>query len=359
MITASGQIEGNPLPQTDDSEGSAPLRSELNPLLNPLLGQNLGRWAEVYYTSPPETREQAVEELVRELEAQQMEAQQTVPQDRSFSREEQVPVNDLPSLRRAPSESRASEPLSRRQAMDPETWSTDFLPRDRADQEGFGAKIWDSKLGTALRGRYLLAAFAIAIAGAMVLGYMIRVGTPSPGAKGAQQNPPAVPAPASPATQSGGPAASDSGASSVTELQPTREPVSAARVPHAPAKPGSGSRSAAAGTSAGIPAAATFPAGVSTGMSKAAGSEELAVAKNYLNGNGSNPRDTSEAARWLWKAVAKKNAEAAGLLATLYLEGDGIPKNCDQARLLLDAAARKGIKGAAERLGHLQAFGCQ
>ena len=67
----------------------------------------------------------------------------------------------------------------------------------------------------------------------------------------------------------------------------------------------------------------------------------------------------TQAAKWLWKAVAKKNAEAAELLSTLYLQGTGVPKSCDQARLLLDAAARKGRSSAAERLEHLQDFGCQ
>src|SRR2546427_5171927 len=42
--------------------------SELNPLLNPTLGRNLGRWAQVYFTTPPEKREEAVGELLRELE---------------------------------------------------------------------------------------------------------------------------------------------------------------------------------------------------------------------------------------------------------------------------------------------------
>jgi hypothetical protein len=41
----------------------------LNPLVNPTLGQHLDRWAEVYFTSPPEKREQAVLELLRELRA--------------------------------------------------------------------------------------------------------------------------------------------------------------------------------------------------------------------------------------------------------------------------------------------------
>ena len=40
----------------------------LNPMINPRLGKNLGRWAKVYYTTPPERRDQAVLELVRELE---------------------------------------------------------------------------------------------------------------------------------------------------------------------------------------------------------------------------------------------------------------------------------------------------
>src|ERR1700722_18988404 len=40
---------------------------ELNPLLNPLLAAHMGRWAEVYFTSPPEKRAQAVSDLVREL----------------------------------------------------------------------------------------------------------------------------------------------------------------------------------------------------------------------------------------------------------------------------------------------------
>lgn len=43
---------------------------ELNPMLNPILGRNLGRWAHVYFTTPPEQREQAVMELLRELEAE-------------------------------------------------------------------------------------------------------------------------------------------------------------------------------------------------------------------------------------------------------------------------------------------------
>ena len=56
---------------TDRSEDERVLpRPELNPLVNPILADNMGRWAEVYFTSPPEKREEAVVELLRELEAQ-------------------------------------------------------------------------------------------------------------------------------------------------------------------------------------------------------------------------------------------------------------------------------------------------
>jgi hypothetical protein len=53
-----------------DIEHSLP-DPRLNPMINPRLGKNLGRWANVYYTTPPEKREQAVLELVRELEGAQ------------------------------------------------------------------------------------------------------------------------------------------------------------------------------------------------------------------------------------------------------------------------------------------------
>jgi len=89
------------------------------------------------------------------------------------------------------------------------------------------------------------------------------------------------------------------------------------------------------------------------------GSEELDMARHYLNPSNGRTRDSAEAAKWLWKSIAKHNSEATVLLADLYMKGDGVSKNCDQARVLLDSAARKGLSSAAERLRNLQAFGCQ
>jgi hypothetical protein len=84
------------------------------------------------------------------------------------------------------------------------------------------------------------------------------------------------------------------------------------------------------------------------------GSVELAQARHWLQAH-----DGPEAEKWLWKSIAKHNGEATVLLADLYLKGDGVSKNCDQARVLLDSAARKGVAGAGERLRNLPAFGCQ
>ena len=89
------------------------------------------------------------------------------------------------------------------------------------------------------------------------------------------------------------------------------------------------------------------------------GAEELATAQRYLTGGYGLQRNSAEGAKWLWKSMAKHNASATLLLADLYLKGDGVSKNCDQARVLLDSAARGGMKQAGERLRHLQAFGCE
>jgi TPR repeat protein len=89
------------------------------------------------------------------------------------------------------------------------------------------------------------------------------------------------------------------------------------------------------------------------------GSEELTMAEAYLQRQAGRARDSQEAAKWLWRSVAKQNLTAALVLSDLYVRGDGVPKSCDQARLLLDVAAKKGSPAAAERLRNLSTSGCQ
>jgi TPR repeat protein len=88
------------------------------------------------------------------------------------------------------------------------------------------------------------------------------------------------------------------------------------------------------------------------------GAPDLRLAQRYLGGS-TGVRDSSEAATLLWKAVRKQNTTAAVLLSDLYARGDGVPRNCDQARLLLMAAAKRGSAQASEHLRQLETHGCQ
>ena len=97
---------------------------------------------------------------------------------------------------------------------------------------------------------------------------------------------------------------------------------------------------------------------VQNGTSYENGAQELTAAQKYLESE-SGSRDTAEAARWLWKAVRKQNTTALLLLADLYQHGDGVPRSCDQAQVLLVAAARKGSADAANKLRNLQSSGCK
>ena len=48
----------------------------------------------------------------------------------------------------------------------------------------------------------------------------------------------------------------------------------------------------------------------------------------------------------LWKAVKRGSVNAEVALANLYLEGEAVPQNCEQAHMLLYAASMKGSKAA-------------
>jgi hypothetical protein len=78
-----------------------------------------------------------------------------------------------------------------------------------------------------------------------------------------------------------------------------------------------------------------------------AGDAEFALAERYLREK-SGPGSSAAAANSLWAAVKKGNVSAEIALADLYARGDGVTKNCDQARVLLRAAAEKGSIASQE-----------
>jgi PilZ domain-containing protein len=69
----------------------------------------------------------------------------------------------------------------------------------------------------------------------------------------------------------------------------------------------------------------------------------------------SQPSGTPEQ---LWASVQAGNSKAALELAELYIQGNGVPQNCTQARVLLMVASEKRNAGAIKRLQELDKAGC-
>lgn len=79
------------------------------------------------------------------------------------------------------------------------------------------------------------------------------------------------------------------------------------------------------------------------------GADEMAKAKDAS--------DSAAAAAWLWKATAKGNPEAPVQLADMYIKGNGVPRSCEQAVVLLKTAAEKENALARNRLASMYATG--
>lgn len=69
-------------------------------------------------------------------------------------------------------------------------------------------------------------------------------------------------------------------------------------------------------------------------------------------------QDPADRVHSLWAAVAQGNTSAEVTLAKLYLIGGGVTKSCDQARVLLQAAAKKGNVEALDKLSQINQQGC-
>jgi hypothetical protein len=396
-----------PVPQpTHKSDADTLPDPELNPLLNPLLAAHMGRWAEVYFTNPPEKREQAVAELLRELESFPP-PQPTSVQVANERVEKKLETAESPNLSAANLEplltcsvcaynnsagqrfcGMCAAPLQ----VSPEShapqvaeaapdagasWcerslggnSVEYAMEPALNVTGAGEPhsapepAWPlaGKLLSHFSGEWESIRFrnrfyvgAVLVIFFAVLGYMVWRGTEALSSTAGPRSAPtrairsAQPAPAA-LTQTPG----------ATGSVVTTSAAPASRMQNQMQADASSQKTQAADAR---PAAQIVPVVASSSAiagSAQSGAEELAMAEKYLNGSQGMNRDSKEAAQWLWKAVSKRNDEATLVLSDLYLRGDGVPKSCDQARLLLDAAARKGGRAAAERLRNLQAFGCQ
>jgi hypothetical protein len=386
---------------------------ELNPLTNPVLGRNMGRWAEVYFTSPPERREQAVQELLRELEGESTGADPATPSELATSEPsgtEEDRTSRVPDSRHTSPflEGSVQCPRCGEEALDQQKFCSacgaplaargDLLQSDlrngvhtqgssttepgaweagdrwdRSDgeglreerTEGLSAQATESvndigfsweraeksiaqeppilfaehRRARRLRNRALMAAAFVILVGT----FFYVAGRETAGWVRATHELPRA-------------TSSEIRSAATTPIRTGVSPVKqdAATNPAERKPSGTVPSPPLAGASPNVKEQSTAPSG-----SQRPGSEELAVAESLLNGTQGKSRDSGEAAKWLWKAVAKQNAQATLLLSDLYVRGDGVPQNCDQARLLLDAAATKGVPGAGERIRELPNVGCQ
>lgn len=376
------------MPSTDENseKSNATSSPELNPLLNPILSKHMGRWAEVYFNSPRDRRDIAVLELIRELEHEDRAA---MP---SFRRSGQAAA--APALKReAPSPlicwacNYVNRPLHKfcgrcgalLDGMSTETRTTETRieeeePRERNQPppEPIGSTLlressptFGMEMDSSERSYrpYIGVVLALVVVGLAYVGW--RGNQTSGGTTPLPQVPTAsTNTPQNTTQESSAPSANPG-----TPAPPAARPNTPAPEPSRPVatSPAAAEASSPAKSTSGTDEATTTrePAALSAQpMTQSApgpgnGSQELAIARDFLDGANGRVHNQAQAAQWLWKAVGKQNVEATVILSNLYLHGDGVPKNCDQARLLLDAAAIKGRKDAAAQLRNLRAFGCE
>ena len=89
--------------------------------------------------------------------------------------------------------------------------------------------------------------------------------------------------------------------------------------------------------------------------------EEVAAKKVFSGADemakANNASDSAAEAAWLWKATAKGNPAAPVRLADMYVKGDGVPRSCEQAMVLLKTAATKENALARNRLASMYSSG--
>ena len=385
----------------EKTAGTLP-QPELNPLTNPALERNLGRWAHVYFSTPPEQREQAISKLLQEIkdetseiltaERARREFSKDVAEDENTgtgSREVQVvcsvcqhrnylgngfcgqcgaPISPVSSNARSVPASNVS-PTRTVYSSQPYERSTenrsvgdhshDVRSNDEVEwlRDRALGSIYESE-DTPRRGwKYALGGLVILLAGFAYLQW-------APGHSiSATASSILAATPGSTSSASASPLSSEK--SFATADRPAAPKLSDAKLSEVhTASSLSGMRD--------VPVQKT-PEVVEPAVQKASllppvtrkpseieesGTANLRLAQRYLDGSLS-PRNTSEAAKFLWQAVRKENTTAAVLLSDLYARGDGVPKSCDQARLLLVAAAKRGAPQAAEQLRSLEVRGCR
>ena len=398
------------MPNVWDKTPPAP-PPELNPLRNPLLEQNLGRWAKIYFSTPPAKREEAINHLLEEIKHESGAAASGRPYFATDVRFQRA-VCAVCQHHNPPGHkfcSRCGQTLSPVQQASPEHQSTTGTPAPlpRASvadvpwlREWAFSGLSDTYPPPRRGWKYVVGVVVIALAGFAYVRWhpelwtkVATTGTPQVNAP-APALPSPVEAPAEPKVPAETIAPKSVAPESPAEPKVPAETIAPKSVaPESPAEPKVPAETIAPksvapespppqyqGRATEDPSATaearhrtSAPSGIQPATSKSSlldvaprqtvteqgsGASDVHLAQRYLGGS-MGVRDPSEAAKLLWKAVSKQNATAAVLLSDLYLRGDGVPRSCDQARLLLVAAAKRGSPLAAQQLRNFESRGCR
>ena len=323
---------------------------ELNPLMNPTLGKNLGRWAQVYFTNPPEAREQAVLELLRELERNPdsglsnsrrqdnlcPRCQEPNPDGQKFCGfcgttlgQRETPTSASPGgLTQSPTANFETQSFENdEREVDEIQWLRERAARPHAEPVS-SRKPW-------------LFAAAVALVTLLAIGAILHR-SPSTGPK---------PEPNSRMDMSVSATAIKPAEAQTTSM--TSQNHRNGKVSRTDESVRMDNRHEHGVTLAAEVSPAALPS--QEAELSGAGALEYAEAKRLLEGA---ERDPAQAAHLLWKSVKKQNVEAGIALADLYARGDGVDKNCEQSRLLLAAALKKNTAEAESRLHSIESS-CQ
>ena len=109
----------------------------------------------------------------------------------------------------------------------------------------------------------------------------------------------------------------------------------------------------------GTPAPTSAKSQVDRSESARAGRQESMLERQGNRANSDNPEAwTGESVESLWGAVQGGSVAAERTLAERFVHGDGVIQNCEQAKVLLRAAANRGSREARIRLYELETQGC-
>ena len=376
----------------------------LNPLLNPLLAKQLGRWAHIYYTASVNNREAAIEKLVCELEAEEAKLHGT--------RDAPAPA---PPTERASGPVLVVAPRTAESVPDPvKPWPL-FSEPEVAELGADGsmstqAPIIESfhaqeavELQTPAESRILeteATPESSKLPASSAEPYMERAALPAPAAEvpvwepspreryGLETitTPDLFSSPASTRSWRRPLAAmglvallgiglslawqrskSSAGTQQAHRSQPSSSPL-AVRSETASAPPAASVAPAAASVTpaaAGVtPGKAILPETVPPTAEEIASKDpDLVAGLRLLKGTSAGP-NSAEAVPHLWQAVKRQNAVALVTLAELFAQGEGVTKDCDQAKILFGAAERQAktspqLQRIETARGTLRTSGCE